>query len=122
MLHCKKCRKGHCFEHLAEAGIHSSEAVALYKKSIDQSTWHEFHLTKRTSASDKETILAAEASGDDVSNLIGQKLAIVALSFPHCQPLINIPRIKLGWYDRPKFTGVAVRAIRLIGYPSFLIA
>ena len=102
--------------HLAEAGIHSSEAVTWYKKSLDHSTWHEFHLEKRTSASDKETIIAAEASGDDVSNLIGQKLAIVALSFSHCQPLNNIPRIKFGWYDRPKSTGVAVRAICLIGY------
>jgi hypothetical protein len=115
-LLCKKCRKGHCFVHLAEAGIHSSEAVTLYKKSLDHSTWHEFHLEKGTFASDKETILAAEASGDDVSNLIGQKLAIVALSFSYCQPLNNIPRIKLGWYDRPKSTRVAVRAICLIGY------
>ena len=116
ILHCKKCRKGHCFVHLAEAGIHSSEAVTLYKKSSDQSTWHEFHLEKEFFASDKETILAAEVSGDNVSNLIGQKLAIVALSFSYCQPLNNIPRIKFGWYDRPKSTGVAVRAICLIGY------
>jgi hypothetical protein len=100
--------------HLAEAGIHSSEAVTLYKKSPEQSTWHEFHLAKR---SDKEMILAAEASGDDVSNLTGQKLAIIALSFSHCLPMTNTSLIKPGWYDRLKFPGVAVRAIRLIGFP-----
>jgi hypothetical protein len=104
---------------LAEAGIHSSEAVTLYKKSPEQSIWHEFHLAKRT---DKETILAAEVSGDDVSSLMGQKLALIALSFPHCLPM-NMSHIKLGWYDRLKSTGVAVRAIRLIGYsyiPNYL--
>jgi hypothetical protein len=115
ILHCKKCRKGHCFVHLAEAGIHSSEAITLYKKSQEQSTWHEFHLSKRTSP-DQEMILAAEVSGDNVSNLIGQKRATVALSFSHCQPLNNTPHIKPGWYDRPKSSGVAVRATRLIGY------
>jgi hypothetical protein len=113
ILHCKKCRKGHCFVHLAEAGIHSSEAITLYKESQEQSTWHEFHLSKRTSP-DQEAILAAEVSGDDVS--IGQKRAIVALSFSHCQPLHNTPHIKPGWYDKLKSTGVAVRTTRLIGY------
>lgn len=102
--------------HLAEAGIHSSEAITLYQKSQEQSTWHEFHLSKRTSP-DQETILAAEASGDDgVSNLIGQKRAIVAVLFSHCQPLNNAPHIKPGWYDRPKSTGGAVRPTRFIGY------
>jgi hypothetical protein len=115
ILHCKECRKGHCFVHLAEAGIHSSEAITLYKKSLEQSTWHEFHLSKKTSP-DEETILAAEASGDNVSSLIGQKRAIVALSYSHCQPLNNASHIKPGWYDRPTSTGVAVRATRLIGY------
>ena len=115
ILHCKKCRKGHCFVHLAEAGIHSSEAITLYKKSLEQSTWHEFHLSKRTSP-DQETILAAEASGEDTSNMIGQKRAIVALSFSHCQPLNNTPHIKPGWYDKLKSTRVAVRGTRLIGH------
>jgi hypothetical protein len=117
ILHCKKCRKGLCFVHLAEAGIHSSEAITLYKNSLEQRTWHEFHLSKRTSASDREMILAAEASGDDVSNMIGQKRAIVALSYSHCQPVNNISHIKLGWYDKPKSIGVAVRAVHFIGYP-----
>jgi len=68
--------------------------------------------------SDKETILAAEVSGDKSSFLMGQKLAIAALLFPHCQPL-NTPHIKLGWYDRLKPNGVpvAVRAVRLIRCP-----
>lgn len=101
--------------HLAEAGIHSSEAITLYKESQEQSTWHEFHLSKKTPP-DQETILAAEASGDDVSNPIGQKRAIVALSFSHCQPLNSTSHIKPGWYDRLRSTGVAVRATRLIGY------
>jgi hypothetical protein len=119
ILQCKKCRKGHCFVHLAEAGIHSSEAVTLYKKSQEQSTWHEFHLKKRTSAT--ETILAAEASGDDVSGLIEQKLAMVALSYSHCQPVNNISHIRFGWYDRLKSTGVAVRAHPPYRIPTFLI-
>lgn len=116
ILHCKTCRKGHCFVHLAKAGIHSSEAITLYKKSLEQqeqSAWHEFHLSKWTS---QETILAAEASGDDVSNLIRQQRAIMALSFSYCQPLNNASHIKPGWYDRPTSTGVAVRATRLIRY------
>ena len=115
ILHCKTCRKGHCFVHLAEAGIHSSEAITLYKKSQEQSTWHEFHLSKRTSP-DQETILAAGASDGDASSLIGPKRAIVALSFSHCQPLNNASYIKPGWYDKPTSTGVAVRATHLIGY------
>jgi hypothetical protein len=43
-------------------------------------------------------ILAAEVSGDGFEKLIGQKRAITALSYPHCQPL-NASHIKLGWYD-----------------------
>jgi hypothetical protein len=89
--------------HLAEAGIHSSEAIVLYSKSLDHGTWHTFHVSrKRTFILNKEGILAAEEqSGDGFSDPIGQKLALVALSFPHCQPL-NTPHIKLGWYDKFK--------------------
>ena len=84
--------------------------------SRDQGPFHNFHLARRKSiAADKETILAAEVSGDGFAKLIGQKLAIIALSYPHCQPL-NVSRIKLGWYDTLRSDGmpVAVRQIRLI--------
>jgi hypothetical protein len=113
-LHCKKCHKGRCFVHLAEMGIHSAEAITSYKKSLDQGPWHNLHQSrKNTFTSDKERVLAAETSGDSFSNLMGQKLAIIALSFPHCQPF-NLRHIKFGWYDRLKSSGMAVRAIRLI--------
>jgi hypothetical protein len=84
--------------------------------SRDQGPFHNFHLARRKSiASDKESILAAEVSGDGFAKLIGQKLAIIALAYPHCQPL-NVSHIKLGWYDMLKSDGmpVAVRQIRLI--------
>jgi hypothetical protein len=116
ILQCLKCHKGRCFVHLAECGVHSSEAITFHKMSRDHSPWHNLHLARRrTRASDKETILAAEVSGDGFANLMGQKLAIMALSYPHCQPL-NVSHIKLGWYDRVKSDemSMAVREIRLI--------
>ncbi|KAI0306344.1 hypothetical protein B0F90DRAFT_1689147 [Multifurca ochricompacta] len=100
ILPCKKCHGGLCFVHLARAGVHSSEAIVLYRKSPDQAPWHAFHLSREKEfVSNKETILAAEVSGDGFSTLIGQRLALAAQSFPHCQPL-NVTHIKLGWYDR----------------------
>jgi hypothetical protein len=106
VLPCKKCHKSRCFIHLAESGIHSSEAIVLYTKSLDDGSWHLIHT--KAPIPDGEAILA---SCDDSSNQMGQKLAYAALSFQHCQPL-NIPYIKLGWYDRlkPNRT-LAVRAI-----------
>jgi hypothetical protein len=83
---------------------------------MSRDAFHNFHVARRkTIASDKETILAAEVSGDGFAKLIGQKLTITALSYPHCQPL-NVPHIKLGWYDTLKSDGMpaAVRQIRLI--------
>lgn len=91
----------------------------LYKMSRDHGTFHDVHVgRRRTFASDKEAILAAEVSGDSIAKLIGQKLAITALSYPHCQPL-NVPHIKFGWYDRLESDGmsVAVREIPLIRWP-----
>lgn len=96
--------------HLAEAGIHSSEAIVLYNKSLDHGPWHAFHISRKSvSTPNTETMLAAEESGDSFSNLMGQELALAALSFQHCQPL-NVPYIKLGWYDRVKPNTMAVRA------------
>jgi hypothetical protein len=100
--------------HLAEGGVHSSEAIVFYRMSRDQGPFHNFHLARRkTLAWDKERILAAEVSGDGFEKLIGQKLAITALSYPQCQPL-NVSHIELGWYDRLRSEPVAVREIRLI--------
>jgi hypothetical protein len=114
ILHCGKCHKSRCLVHLAEGGVHSSEAIVFYRMSRDQGPFHKFHLARRkTLASDKETILAAEVSGDGFEKLIGQKLAITALSYPQCQPL-NVSHIELGWYDRLRSDPVAVREIRLI--------
>ena len=115
-LHCLKCHKSRSFVNLAELGVHSSEAMVFYKMSRDHGPFHSVHVTRRkTLASDKEAILAAEVSGDSIAKLIGQKLAITALSYPHCQPL-NVSHIKFGWYDRLKSDGmsVAVREIPLI--------
>ena len=54
---------------------------------------------------------AAKESGDGSSNLMGKKLALATLSFPHCQPLTG-SYIRLGWYDRPKENTMDVCAIR----------
>jgi len=120
-LHCQKCHKGRSFVHLAELGVHSSEAIVLHKMSRDHGPFHNVHLARRKAfASDKEAILAAEVSGDSIAKLIGQKLAITALSYPHCQPL-NVSHIKFGWYDRLKSDAMseAVREISLIRWPRF---
>jgi hypothetical protein len=79
--------------HLAEAGVHSSEAIVVYSKSLDHGPWHTFHMSrKRVSIPNWEE----EGSGDGFS-----KLAVAALEYEHCQPL-NISYIKLGWYDKLK--------------------
>lgn len=118
-LLCLKCHKSRSFVDLAEVGVHSSEAIVFSKMSRDHGPLHSVHVARRkTLASDKEAILAAEVSGDSIAKLMGQKLAITALSYPHCQPL-NVSHIKFGWYDRLKSDAmsVAVREIPLIRWP-----
>jgi hypothetical protein len=89
--------------------------------SRDHGLFHDFHIARRKAfASDKQALLAAEVSGDSIAKLIGQKLAITALSYPYCQPL-NVSHIKFGWYDRLKsdVMSEAVREILLIRWPRF---
>jgi hypothetical protein len=94
--------------------------------SRDHTPWHSFHLARRRAfATDKESVIAAEVSGDSLAKLMGQKLAHLALSYQHCQPL-NTSHIQLGWYDRLKSDEitVAVRDLRLLDkmarYPDYL--
>lgn len=91
----------------------------FHKMSRDHGQFHDVHMARRKAfASDKKAVLAAEVSGDSIAKLIGQKLAITALSYPHCQPL-NVSHIEFGWYDRLKSDAmsVAVREIHLIRWP-----